>query len=388
MHILEIPSFFPPYGGLFCLDQAKALASVGHEVRIIANVQLSVKRSVGDYILAKTSCRPMQTDGITVWYKQTRGLPKLTRTNARRWVNGVQHMFERYISVYGKPDILHAHCVKWAGYAAMLIGERHGIPYIITEHLPKMIYADEFKGDISRLWQIPLLKEALTKAHVVIPVATELVDDVACYFGKDYRRIEISNTIDTDFFAYKERKKTKSYTFCCIADYIPRKGYDILLPAFDKFAATHPDTELLIAGRDTDGDDCLRTIKSLQCGDKVSVRGMVDKAGVRNILYQSHCLVLASRSEAQPLVLLEAMSTGIPTIATECTPQSLRIDGGCTIVAIGDTDALQRAMSNVCEAGRPDGKALSAKVAAIASPSAVGKKITEAMSIGAKNMNK
>ena len=41
MHILEIPSFFTPYGGEFCLDQAKALKAVGHEVRILSNVQLA-----------------------------------------------------------------------------------------------------------------------------------------------------------------------------------------------------------------------------------------------------------------------------------------------------------------------------------------------------------
>jgi hypothetical protein len=47
MHILEIPSFFTPYGGEFCLDQAKALKAVGHEVRILSNVQLGF--SIGNY---------------------------------------------------------------------------------------------------------------------------------------------------------------------------------------------------------------------------------------------------------------------------------------------------------------------------------------------------
>ena len=42
MHILEIPSFFTPYGGEFCLDQAKALKAQNHEVRILSNVQLGV----------------------------------------------------------------------------------------------------------------------------------------------------------------------------------------------------------------------------------------------------------------------------------------------------------------------------------------------------------
>ena len=48
MHILEIPSFFPPYGGEFCLEQARALQALGHEVRVLSNVQLSIKRSISE----------------------------------------------------------------------------------------------------------------------------------------------------------------------------------------------------------------------------------------------------------------------------------------------------------------------------------------------------
>ena len=44
MHILELPSFFPPHGGLFCLEQAKALKAQGHEVRIVSIVELSLTK--------------------------------------------------------------------------------------------------------------------------------------------------------------------------------------------------------------------------------------------------------------------------------------------------------------------------------------------------------
>ena len=50
MHILEIPSFFSPYGGEFCLDQARALKAVGHEVRILSNVQLGITTGLRDFL--------------------------------------------------------------------------------------------------------------------------------------------------------------------------------------------------------------------------------------------------------------------------------------------------------------------------------------------------
>ena len=40
MHILEIPSFFPPYGGEFCLEQARALQALGHEVRTLKRIRI------------------------------------------------------------------------------------------------------------------------------------------------------------------------------------------------------------------------------------------------------------------------------------------------------------------------------------------------------------
>ena len=51
MHILELPSFFTPYGGEFCLDQAKVLQEHGHIVRILSLVQISLTKSVKEYIM-------------------------------------------------------------------------------------------------------------------------------------------------------------------------------------------------------------------------------------------------------------------------------------------------------------------------------------------------
>ena len=66
MHILEIPSFFPPYGGLFCLDQAKALKALGHEVRILSNVQMGLSVGWKDYLTLPFGRYEHEMDGITV----------------------------------------------------------------------------------------------------------------------------------------------------------------------------------------------------------------------------------------------------------------------------------------------------------------------------------
>ena len=109
----------------------------------------------------------------------------------------------------------------------------------------------------------------------------------------------------------------------------------------------------------------------------VEIRGLVDKVGVRGILYESDCLVLASRSEAQPLVLCEAMSTGIPVISTEVVPRSLRL-AGCHVVPIDDARALFGMMCQVSDSyASVDGGKISEEVGLQVSPQAIGKRLTE-----------
>ena len=138
----------------------------------------------------------------------------------------------------------------------------------------------------------------------------------------------------------------------------------------------HENVELHIAGLFTDGAKCQKEIGRLHLKG-VTAYGRVDKERIRQILYASDALVLPSRSEVQPLVLLEAMSTGIPVISTECIPRCIRIEKGCTIVPIGDVPALAKAMLSVLSAPDVDMQGVSNEVRALASPEVVGKRLEE-----------
>ena len=378
MHILEIPSFFTPYGGEFCLDQAKALKALGHEVRILSNVQLGITIGLKDYLLLPYRRYEHQRDGITIYQSYQRGLPRRVRHNVHRWVGIVESMFREYVQKYGKPDIVHAHCAKWAGYAAMKISRDYGIPYVVTEHLPLLLLAEEYGPAPSDAWQIPFIREAYHQAAMVLPVSEELVSDTACYYGSDYRWQYLSNAIDTDFFVYRPRaaREGRPFRFCCLADYTYRKGYDVLFAAFRKLQDERLSIELLIAGKDTDGRQCCQEIARLGL-QHVKTMGRIGKSEVRDLLYQSDALVLASRSEVQPLVVLEAMSTGIPVVSTECIPQNLRIEGGITIVPIEDAEALAAAMRQVMEKEDSDGRKVSESVCQTASLNVVGQKLSD-----------
>lgn len=379
MHIVEIPSFFPPYGGEFCLEQAKALKALGHEVRVLSNIQLSIKRSLREFICFPYGRWWDDLEDVEVYCSFQRGIPKVVKPNVKRWIGIVRSMFADYVKRYGKPDILHAHCVKWAGYVAMQLSEQYGIPYVITEHLPKQIYQVEFGEAPSNVWQIPLLKQALRQANKVITVSEELVDDLSCYFGKDYQHTTVSNMIDTDFFAYRARRPLakRPFSFCCPAVYVERKGYDVLFAAFDKVVDAGYDVRLFVAGEGTDGTSCQRLLQTFSCASHIKCFGFLDKGRLRDMLYDSDALVLATRGESQGLVLLEALCTGIPIVSTEGIPRSVRFSKGCSFVPVNDVAALADAMINVMNTPQSVSEQIAQEVCGKVSPHVIASKMEE-----------
>lgn len=368
MHILEIPSFFPPHGGLFCLEQAKALQGLGHEVRILACTGLGLSVDKSYYFRAPWGSWKTEMEGIEVYAHFQRDLPKFVYFNTIHWLNTVYNMYKEYERLNGKPDVLHAHCCKFAGIAAMKISEYAGIPYYITEHLPSELYVKDFGvGWTRHQWLNELMRKAFRNAAYVIPVSEELVDDIAPFFGRDYRYRVISNMIDCDFFSFRMRQPLnhRPFRFCCfaVAD-VHRKGYDILAEAWCGIA----DAELHIAGSGTDS----REFRSMFSPD-VHCYGHLSKESVRDLLYQSDALVLPSRSESQGLVVLEALSTGIPVVATEAVPKSVRFDPGCLIASVADVESLRRQMEAVRSIS--PSSHFSASVRQLASPYDVARKI-------------
>ena len=132
------------------------------------------------------------------------------------------------------------------------------------------------------------------------------------------------------------------------------------------------DIELYVAGRDT---DALPMRQLFAASSNVHLLGHLDKAAVRDLLWQSDALVLPSRSEAQPLVILEALATGIPVVTTECVPLSLRVSNACLIAPIGDARALAERMQEVMHIA--PSRAFSDAVRRMASPAVIANELSQ-----------
>lgn len=362
------------------MEQSKALASQGHTVRIIANLNVSVRLSPGLWLHSRTRSYDVVMDGIQVTRREMRAIPFCLKHNVERWCGIVGEMADEYIKRYGKPDVLHAHCCAWAGYAAMLVSRKHNIPYVVTEHLASELHLKQFGKDGVNSWQVPLLRESLESANRVILVSEELAADLAPLFGCNFNWQAVSNTIDTDLYAYKKRLPLdgRQFTICCLAIFISLKGYDILYKAFAEFIQKYnTDAQLLVAGVGTNSKEMMKLVDKYGIGKHVKLYGELDRNGVLDILYQSDCLALATRNEAQGLVLLEAMSTGIQVVTTDRTPKNVHIEGGCLIAPYNRADIMAERFAEVMHNTGFDGKAVSDSVKSLVSPNVIGRQLAD-----------
>ncbi len=98
----------------------------------------------------------------------------------------------------------------------------------------------------------------------------------------------------------------------------PKKGLDLLLPAFAALARDFPDWLLVVAGPDEGGyrRTLERLVQDLGLGRRVLFPGLVTGPAKAALLAQAHCFVLPSYSEGFPMAAAEALGYGRPLVLT------------------------------------------------------------------------
>jgi glycosyltransferase involved in cell wall biosynthesis len=101
----------------------------------------------------------------------------------------------------------------------------------------------------------------------------------------------------------------------------PKKGLDLLLPAWAGLGARRAEWELVIAGPDEAGylAEMRALARSLDLGERVIFTGLVTGEAKTRLLHSADLFVLPSYSEGFPMSVLEAWACGVPVAATrEC----------------------------------------------------------------------
>jgi glycosyltransferase involved in cell wall biosynthesis len=132
-----------------------------------------------------------------------------------------------------------------------------------------------------------------------------------------------------------------------------QKGVPVLLAAMVRAREVRPSLRLTVVGDGQDRAALEAEAEALGLGNSVVFLGYRSQEEVAEILSESTALILPSFAEGVPVVLMEAMATGLPVVATHVAGIPELIENGVSglLVAPGDEVALARAILEVTQPG-------------------------------------
>lgn len=143
----------------------------------------------------------------------------------------------------------------------------------------------------------------------------------------------------------------RNKTIVSAGRFADQKRFDILIQAFAKVFEKHSDYKLVLYGE----GDCRTKYEELS--RQLGVEDYIEYPGyVKNVsaaIRQEGVFVLSSDYEGIPNSLIEAMTVGVPCVATDCTPggPDFLTDSGKRglLVPVRDVDAMANAINRVIE---------------------------------------
>jgi glycosyltransferase involved in cell wall biosynthesis len=246
-------------------------------------------------------------------------------------------------------DILHSHGYKTNILLGFLPRRVRRLPLISTVHG----YTNGRGFDRLRLYKW-LDRQALRRCDRVVLVHSDMTATAGLDL-LDPRRVRvIENGIGDDGLSSPPDDADR-----CIVDFCrhrpvvgavgrlsPEKGFDHLITAFGRLAASGSEARLVILGEGPERSALERAIADKDLGDRVLLPGFV-KSGRYLPLFD--VFVQPSLTEGLPLSVLEAMRAGVPVVASRVggVPQVLSHGEGGLLVEPGDVQGLERAVAQV-----------------------------------------
>ncbi len=275
--------------------------------------------------------RPRATIKRRPWVALRRR-PWLALRNNLRWVRHLRQEIRA-----SQPDVVISF-IHRMNMLTLLAGSGLRVPVLVSER------SDVRKHRIGPFWST-LRRLLYPKAHAVVVQSDAMRRWAEMIVRKD-RVYIIPNPVAPPAASLADTVSSPPGPWVVAMGRLGfEKGFDLLLRAFEKCAAEHPDWSLVILGEGEERGRLTELATKLEIEDRVRMPGVVREPVA--VLRGAGMFVLPSRYEGFPNALLEAMACGTPVVSFDCPsgPAEIVRDGvDGVLVSPEDVDELALAM--------------------------------------------
>ena len=378
-NILWLPSWYPnalaPFDGDFIQRHAKAVACF-QKITVIYIKKDELGKITKD--VKSFSSSQDNFDEIIVFYFSKKTQFKLLNRlfSAIKYRKVYRKALKEYINEKGNPDLVHVHVALKAGIQALFMKKKLRIPYIVTEHWSG--YYENAKVNIynGSILIKNLTRKILSNALLLLPVTKkmgQIINEKIVTIPFEV----VENVVDTSLFFFHP-SDAKRFRFIHASSLNYYKNPEGIIRAIKQLVIEGLNFELVLIGPIK--DELIELSDSLSLTDKyIFFKSEIPYYQVANEMQNSSSLVLFSRVESLPCVLLEALCCGLPVISTDVGGISEVINEANGILIESENEAqLVNAMKKmILNYDSYDKINIAKKAASEFSYNSIGKKIAE-----------
>lgn len=158
-----------------------------------------------------------------------------------------------------------------------------------------------------------LLKKSMKNINYLIPASKYLYDDYEKLFKNENVIVKYIPQIFGDIPLNKS--KCNNYNIVSVGRLSKEKGYDDLIKVFDLVHKKNKEIKLIIVGDGDEKENLENLVSQYKLNKYIKFTGFLTQDKLKDVYINSSLYVMTSLEESFGLVLLEAMSYGIPCIA-------------------------------------------------------------------------
>lgn len=347
-------------GGVDAGGQNVHVASLAMELAVLGNA-VTVYTRRDD---AKLPTRVLMAPGVLVEHVDAGPRRAIPKDAIYRHVPALAERL-RQIWAVDQPDVVHAHF--WmSGLAALAAARPLGIPVVQTFHALG-VEKRRHQGSADTSPDARVMEETKIVRSVDRIVATSSAEVFELMrMGALPRRLKIVPCgVDVERFTPdgpRERRRSQRLRIVTLSRLVPRKGVADVIEALVHV----PDAELIVAGggegpelvEDPEARRLRALAQSLGVGDRVWLRGRVERHEVPALLRSADVVACTPWYEPFGIVPLEAMACGVPVVVSSVGGLVDTVVDGITGIHVPPRSPMQLAMALQSLAADPARRAL------------------------------